>query len=483
MAPNRRAVLAVPAAAAFLLWPALWNGYPIVFADTGTYLSQAIHHYAGWDRPIFYSLFMLPLHATVTLWPVVVAQALLAARVLSIVCRVLAPGLSGLAFVSGIAVLSVCTWLPWIVSELMPDVFTPILVLIVCLLAGVPERLSRWERPLLVAQAAFMIASQQSSLPLAIVLGAVLGLAGSVGLDANLPVGQRALAAPLVSLPASPLAPLPISAPRRWMLIILPPALALFALCAVNLAAHGRFAIAPFGNIFVLARVIYDGPGMAVLRRDCPATHWRLCPLLDSFPPTSDDFLWMPEGPLTRAGGPKAVSQDARAIIEAALIADPMGEASAALTNTLDQLTLFGSGDGLNPWPTQVSHWIEHDFPQREHAAYASARQQTGVLSVPATLAQIHTISALAGVISCVVLLPIALLRRMPCAGFLLAVLLALPISAAITGGLSAPHARYQSRIMWLPAFMAVVSLASFRRLRVSVSLPPDDTPALMRAR
>ena len=29
----------------------MWNGYPIVFADTGTYLSQAIHQYAGWDRP------------------------------------------------------------------------------------------------------------------------------------------------------------------------------------------------------------------------------------------------------------------------------------------------------------------------------------------------------------------------------------------------------------------------------------------------
>ena len=40
-------------AAAALLWPAAWNGYPLVFADTGTYLSQAIEHYAGWDRPVF----------------------------------------------------------------------------------------------------------------------------------------------------------------------------------------------------------------------------------------------------------------------------------------------------------------------------------------------------------------------------------------------------------------------------------------------
>jgi hypothetical protein len=113
MVTDRAGLLAVPVAAATLLWPAIWNGFPIVFADTGTYLSQAIHHYAGWDRPVFYSLFMLPLHATITLWPVVVAQALLAAWILWLVVRALVPGVSGFAFVLGVAALSIFTWLPW----------------------------------------------------------------------------------------------------------------------------------------------------------------------------------------------------------------------------------------------------------------------------------------------------------------------------------------------------------------------------------
>ena len=39
-----------------------WNGYPLVFSGLPVlYLAQAIEHYAGWDRPIFYSLFLLPL--------------------------------------------------------------------------------------------------------------------------------------------------------------------------------------------------------------------------------------------------------------------------------------------------------------------------------------------------------------------------------------------------------------------------------------
>jgi hypothetical protein len=424
-----------------LCWPALWNGFPIVFADTGTYLFQAIHRYAGWDRPVFYSLFMLPLHATITVWPVVVVQAVLAAWVLWLVCRVLAPGVSGIAYTGGVFVMAACTWLPWLASELMPDLFTPLLVLVLCLLALVPDRLSPAERIALVALATIMIATQQSSLPLACVLGAVL-----LAFNRVLPiVGGR-------------------SRSRRWLLLALPPALAILGLCTVNFAAYGRFAISPFGNVFLLARVIYDGPGMAVLRRDCPAANWRLCPFAGRFPPNSDDFLWSPDSPLIQAGGAKAVSADANPIIAAALLADPMGEFRTALANTVEQMTRFDSGDGLNPWPVQVAPRIENDFPPREQTAYAAARQQAGSLTVPPALAWVHRIVALAGVLGCVLLLPIASKRRSPCAGFLLAVLLVLPLSAAITGGLSAPHDRYQARIMWLPPFVAALSLVSLRR-------------------
>ena len=454
-----------------LLWPAVWNGYPIVFADTGTYLAQAIHRFAGWDRPVFYSLFILPLHATVTLWPVIVVQAVIAAWILWLVCRVLLPHISRAAFVGGTAMLAVATWLPWMVSELMPDVFTPLLVLVVCLLAWTPERLSRRERVGLTGLAAFMIASQQSSLLLVFPLLAMLGLLHHRRGARSSASHHRRTVPHTIGQSSDPrhkrgyhdnAAADPRRA-TRWVLMILPPALALLGLCSVNFAAHGRFAVSPFGNIFLLARVIYDGPGMVVLRRDCPTAAWRLCPFLGIFPPTSDEFLWKQSSPLNQAGGAKAVSQDADSIIQAALISDPAGEARAALSNTLEQLGRFASGDGLSPWAAQVSPEIIRDFPPRETALYASARQQTGALSVPPVLVQLHAAVAVAGVMACVLLLPLASIRRAPCAGFLLAVLVTLPVSAAITGALSTPHDRYQSRIMWLPPFIAVVSLGSLR--------------------
>jgi hypothetical protein len=420
-----------------LLWPAFLNGYPLVFADTGTYLSQAVHHYLGWDRPVFYSLFLLPLHLTLTTWPVIAAQALLAAHMLHLTRRALLPSVSPWWLPLLTASLALASALPWLAAELMPDLFSGLLVLATGLLLFAPATLSRPERIWLLLLSAFMLATHQSHLPLLLLL--------------------------LV-----PLAPV-----RRWLgpgtvrdlgRLLVAPSLACVALLGVNLAGHHRASLAPFGNVFLLARVIYDGPGMRVLARDCPHRSWRLCPYLDQFPPTADMFLWRADGPVNRAGGAKLVSTDADAIITAALRAEPGTELRAVLTNAARQLTMFATGDGVTAWPETVTPWILRDFPRVEAAAYLASRQTNGRLAVPAWLIALHRAVALAGVAVCIALLPGALARRHAAAGFLALVLLALPVNALITGGLSGPHDRYQSRLMWLPPLIASLAVPALAR-------------------
>ncbi len=129
MATDRRKVLIpILLAATLLLWPALWNGYPLVFSDTGTYLSQAIEHYVGWDRPVFYSFFLLPLHMTITTWPAIAVQALLVVYTLYLMHRTLRPGSSAWWLLPIAALLAIGTSLPWFAAQLMPDVFTGLLV-------------------------------------------------------------------------------------------------------------------------------------------------------------------------------------------------------------------------------------------------------------------------------------------------------------------------------------------------------------------
>ena len=74
------------------MWLALWNGYPLVFSDTGAYLLQAFEHYAGWDRSVYHSAFLFPLHLTITIWPVIAVQALPIVYTLHLAMRVLWPG-------------------------------------------------------------------------------------------------------------------------------------------------------------------------------------------------------------------------------------------------------------------------------------------------------------------------------------------------------------------------------------------------------
>jgi hypothetical protein len=60
--------LAVPLGAALLLWPALLNGYPIVFSDTGAFLAQTVVPLMIWDKPWIYGPFAWVFHQHVTLW-------------------------------------------------------------------------------------------------------------------------------------------------------------------------------------------------------------------------------------------------------------------------------------------------------------------------------------------------------------------------------------------------------------------------------
>jgi hypothetical protein len=431
---NRSGLIAIPLAAASLLWPALWNGYPIVFADTGTYISQAVHHYAGWDRPVFYSLFILALHWKLTLWPVIMAQALLTTWILWLSWHVVAPRAHPAWFLAGMALLSAASWLPWLVCEIMPDIFTPLLILALGLVGFANDRVSRTTRIVLAGLASLFIASQLSSVPLAAALIALCLLLQ--------PSWQRLRHAAV------------------WLCA--PLALAIVALCSANVAAHGQFTVSPFGNIFLLARIIYDGPGLAVMRQDCATTAWRLCPYRDRLPPDADAFLWTKDSPLNRAGGPKIISAEAGAIISQAARQYPVAVIQAALRNTWDQLSRFDSGDGLTPWPDEVTGRIHQDLSTFDQQRYDAARQQQGTLTIPALWNQIHRTVALAGLAACLV----AVVRtgRRGVRGLLLIVLLALPISAGVTGALSAPHDRYQSRIMWLPPFLAAAALAAWRR-------------------
>ncbi len=444
-------------AGVMMLWPALLNGYPLVFADSGTYLSQAIDGYLGWDRPVFYSLLLRLFHLKTSTWPPVVAQAGMTAWLLCVLLRCMLPAASAWWLVPLTGMLSIASPLPWFVSELMPDIFTSVVVIVLLLLTLYPAALHRWERLALFALGVAAVAVHSSHLPLALALILLL-----VPLRRRLRLTGQFRRADLA-------------------VVVLVPCLAAAATIGINLIGHHRASILPFGNVFLLARMLSDGPGRTALQQSCPTAGWRLCAYADRIPADSDHFLWDAGSPLYRAGGPKLVSAEADAIIWTTLRSAPLQEARAFIRNAADQLARFSTGDGLQPWPSTVRPVIARSFPAAELARYDAAQQTTGELAIPAALLRLHRAVASAGLAGlCLVLLR---RQRNGLTGLAGAVLLALVVNAAITGGLSAPHDRYQARLIWLPTAVLMVAGAAQRSDKKAVMRGLDPRIHLARPR
>jgi hypothetical protein len=141
----RRGLAPILACLPWLLWPALWNCYPLLFSDSGTYISQVVERHLGWDRPPFYALAVVLISLRLSLWPVVLAQGLLTGWVLHLLRRALWPGVGAWSLPVLAAMLGLVTSLPWITAEIMPDFLTALMAAALWLLVIRPERLRRVE--------------------------------------------------------------------------------------------------------------------------------------------------------------------------------------------------------------------------------------------------------------------------------------------------------------------------------------------------
>src|SRR5262245_58232857 len=99
---------------AALLWPALVNGFPLVFYDTGGYLARPFEQTLDIGRSALYGTFLF-LGIPLDFWPNIVAQAMLAAWLVILMLRT--HGFGGRPILALLVVLALAalTSLPWYV--------------------------------------------------------------------------------------------------------------------------------------------------------------------------------------------------------------------------------------------------------------------------------------------------------------------------------------------------------------------------------
>ncbi|MES2713905.1 MAG: hypothetical protein V4653_20180 [Pseudomonadota bacterium] len=427
-------VLAVPVGAALLGWPALLNGYPLVFIDTVSYLEHTILWALPWDKAPAYGPFLHAFHWQVTLWGSLAAQLLLVSWLLWLVQRGALGQARASLHLALCAAMAALTALPWFAATLMPDVFAGVAALAIFLLGFAAHRLHLAERVAVTALGAFAVAAHLSHLVVACALVALVLM-------------LRWRLAPVLRAAAVP-------------------ALAVCVQLGVNLAAQGRATLSPNGAIFLLARLQADGPAAETLRSHCPDAGWYLCDFTDRLPMDSDTFLWSPDSPVSRdaMGAPRfmgsvSLAPEAAAILRATIAERPLAVLRAMAGNTLRQLTLVQVGDTLGNAHLDLSarRMIRDGFPPRELAAFDAGLQMRGMLErAAAPFLWPHVpVLALALVFAVVGFLRGGAEQR----ALVLVALGAIAANAFATGALSAPHDRYAARIIWLLPLAAMLAL------------------------
>jgi hypothetical protein len=121
-ASSLRWTAAIIASMSALLAPAIWNGFPLIFADTGGYLERPFEGTLALGRSALYGTF-LALGIPLEFWPNAVIQPAVATWILAIVLTVHKIGRRPFLLTALVMALMVATSLPWYVGQLMPDVF------------------------------------------------------------------------------------------------------------------------------------------------------------------------------------------------------------------------------------------------------------------------------------------------------------------------------------------------------------------------
>lgn len=401
------------------IWPALWNGYPLVYSDTNVFIYQPTPEFFNWDKPIIYGPWMLLVHGWQSLWGVAAAQAILVSQLLWLTLAVFGPP-SKSRFLLLCLVLAVCTGASWFVSLLMPDIFSALVVLSIFVL-GFSPRLSRSLAVWIYLVGALAIAVHLSHLVIAAACVAVVLLLRF----------------------------------SRVGVVMLPLVLALGLLVSTNYYAFNKLAVSPFGSVFMLARFAADGHINTTLDARCPSASWHLCTWKDRLPSDSDAFLWDSQGPVwSHPGGPVGLAPEASTLVMLAARENPLGVLASMINNTSRQLAMVKLGDTLHADSLDVTvlQSIETHFSDAELARFKASKQwrdslQGRVQWLNHLIAVVFWLSFVLGLYC---LWRAILLRDMRALALLLLVCAGVLANAFATGALSKPHYRYQTRIAWL---------------------------------
>ena len=357
MKDNFRFLFCIVLGALALMTDAFINGFPIVYSDTSTYLASGFQLETPFDRPITYGLFLRVFSLNgLSTWLVVFAQATITSTLIFLTVKLLTGNKRFLKIGLITSVfLALFTGLSWTVSQLMPDIFTPIALL--CIVMIFSGEFKRGKMVLLYVLFLLSVAMHISHI---LLYGLILIAAFIVKRFFFSDIFQTA---------------------RNSQIAIL------LALTIIAIVTMGS-AISKSKHVFFMGAMVEHGILQQFLDDKCNTTDYKLCVYRNSLPEKAYQFVWDEDSPFYKIGGWKESKQEFNEIIFETLTTPKyIGlHIKESLKATFQQLVLFKIGDGNGSFPegTQLHSRIHKYFPN-ELDQYANSRQnqsQLGFLDV-----------------------------------------------------------------------------------------------------
>lgn len=440
---------AVIAAAIFLSWPAIYNGFPLLYPDSMTYLGDGpalaravfLHSLSGYygERSSFYSLGILPCHWNLSAWPIVAMQCLLVAWVVWLVVQSVAPRRTIPGYLAMIAFLSLLTSAGWYASFIMPDILGPLLYLSIYLLVFADDTLSRAERLSLYPMAGWAATAHATHLLVAAGLCALLAV---FALRERSPGRMRAVGRVAGVL-----------------------ALATAAQMALYGYLYGKLTLNGERPPYLMARMIADGPARLYLEKNCNHLQWAICHHLKGLSTDSDEFLWADDGVYQSVSDEESaqLSSEEVQLAVATMRAYPRQQFAASAANCWQQLLSFGLyGFDSSPWTLAQFNQVLPSV----RLSYMRSRQATNTLPLK-LLTDIQWWTVVASLAAITALTVLLWRRHSPrVAGLALVIAPMVVLNAFVTGVLSMVDDRYQCRVIWLVPLLAGLLLLDWLHQR-----------------
>ena len=265
-------------AAFTLLIPAFYNGYPLVYSDTGSYIQSGMDLVIPEHRTIMYGLFIRFFSFNFSFWLVVFAQSLIVSYVLWHITRVIDKTISKRLFLIGLALLSWLTGLGWYTSQIMPDIFT-VTAIGTLLLLALKKDYKIYQKVIFSLLLVFSINAHFSNYLISILTVLVLFI---ITRTKFIPKAKKELS---------------------FLLPTIIVTLSILSGSLINYAVGSTFKINQGSHVFLMGKMLDSGVLKSFLDDECKNDNYVLCHCKDSLPVTSRELLWNPNSPLYQNGG------------------------------------------------------------------------------------------------------------------------------------------------------------------------------------